>query len=124
MIKNLSVFQAVFYGTLIVIAGIGLYVFATYTSTGGANEIGSVTIWGTLPSDQMRAALELYAEVFEAAGALKQLEAFASHFGADDTIYYYFQCYICSRFSLFTGEKFLARSSRWQCLEVCLFVGH
>jgi len=28
-------------------------------------------------------ALELYAEVFEAAGALKQLEAFASHFGAD-----------------------------------------
>ncbi|BAV34657.1 dihydroorotase [Sulfuricaulis limicola] len=29
------------------------------------------------------AALELYAEVFEAAGALKQFEAFASHFGAD-----------------------------------------
>jgi dihydroorotase len=29
------------------------------------------------------AALELYAEVFEAAGALKQLEAFASHFGPD-----------------------------------------
>ena len=57
MIKNLSVFQAVFYGTLIVIAGIGLYVFATYTSKGGANEIGSVTIWGTLPSEQMRGAL-------------------------------------------------------------------
>ena len=29
------------------------------------------------------AALELYAEVFEANGALKQLEAFASHFGPD-----------------------------------------
>ena len=29
------------------------------------------------------AALELYAEVFEAAGALKKLEAFASHFGPD-----------------------------------------
>ena len=29
------------------------------------------------------AALELYAEVFEAAGALERLEGFASHFGAD-----------------------------------------
>ena len=29
------------------------------------------------------AALELYAEIFEAAGALDRLEAFASHFGAD-----------------------------------------
>jgi dihydroorotase len=29
------------------------------------------------------AALELYAEAFEAAGALDKLEAFASHFGAD-----------------------------------------
>jgi len=29
------------------------------------------------------AALELYAEVFEAAGRLDQLEAFASHYGAD-----------------------------------------
>ncbi|HUW27000.1 MAG TPA: dihydroorotase [Sulfuriferula sp.] len=29
------------------------------------------------------AAIELYAEVFEAAGALDKLEAFASHFGAD-----------------------------------------
>jgi dihydroorotase len=29
------------------------------------------------------AALELYAEAFEAAGALERLEAFASHFGAD-----------------------------------------
>ncbi|MDH3514640.1 MAG: dihydroorotase [Gammaproteobacteria bacterium] len=29
------------------------------------------------------AALELYAEVFDAAGALKRLEAFASHFGPD-----------------------------------------
>ena len=29
------------------------------------------------------AALELYAEAFEAAGALERLEGFASHFGAD-----------------------------------------
>ncbi|MBL8341407.1 MAG: dihydroorotase, partial [Rubrivivax sp.] len=29
------------------------------------------------------AALELYAEAFEAAGALPRLEGFASHFGAD-----------------------------------------
>ena len=29
------------------------------------------------------AAMELYAEVFEAEGALDQLEGFASHFGAD-----------------------------------------
>ncbi|MDG1314941.1 MAG: amidohydrolase family protein, partial [Flavobacteriaceae bacterium] len=29
------------------------------------------------------AAMELYAEVFEAEGALNQLEGFASHFGAD-----------------------------------------
>ena len=29
------------------------------------------------------AALELYAEAFEAAGALHRLEGFASHFGAD-----------------------------------------
>ena len=29
------------------------------------------------------AAIELYAEVFERAGRLDRLEAFASHFGAD-----------------------------------------
>ncbi len=31
----------------------------------------------------VNAAMELYAEVFEAEGALDQLEGFASHFGAD-----------------------------------------
>src|SRR4051812_24417974 len=55
--KNLSIFQAVFFGSLILVAAIGLFVFATFTSNGGANAVGAVTIWGTLPEEDVKAAL-------------------------------------------------------------------
>ena len=54
---KISVFQGVFIGGFVVIALIGLYVFATYTNSGGAGAIGTVTIWGTLPKAQFQEGL-------------------------------------------------------------------
>lgn len=54
---KISLFQGIVIGVFSVTALIGLYVFATYTSTGGVNAIGIVTVWGTLPAADMTAGL-------------------------------------------------------------------
>lgn len=56
-LKNISLFQGIFYGVLVFIALIGLFVFATYTNRGGAGGVGTVTIWGTLPAAEVRQGL-------------------------------------------------------------------
>ena len=48
-----SVFQGVFIGVFALAALIGLFVFATYTNKGGPGAVGTVTIWGTLPQDDV-----------------------------------------------------------------------
>ena len=55
--KSISLFQGIVIGIFAVVALIGLYVFATYTSTGGENAIGTVTIWGTLPAADLSVGL-------------------------------------------------------------------
>ncbi|MDO8408280.1 MAG: extracellular solute-binding protein [bacterium] len=54
---KISLFQGIVTGIFAVAALIGLYVFATYTSTGGENAIGAVTVWGTLPAADLSAGL-------------------------------------------------------------------
>lgn len=56
---KISLFQGILFGIFGVGALIGLFVFATYTSknSGGTNAIGTVVIWGTLPSAEMEATL-------------------------------------------------------------------
>ncbi len=57
---KLSLFQIVLFGVFIVAALIGVFVFATHTSTNsGSNStaIGTVVIWGTLPKADMQSAL-------------------------------------------------------------------
>lgn len=56
---KLSPFQIILFTVFGVAAFIGLFVFATYSSknTGGSSGIGSVVIWGTLPSSKMQAML-------------------------------------------------------------------
>ena len=54
---KISLFQGIVIGLFAVTALIGLYVFATYTSTGGENAIGTVTVWGTLPATDLSAGL-------------------------------------------------------------------
>lgn len=54
---KISLFQGVLIGTFILAALIGLFVFATYTNTGGAGSVGTVTLWGTLPLADMQAGL-------------------------------------------------------------------
>ena len=51
--------------------------------TGGFNAATDALLEGCAGSYTAHAALELYAEVFEQAGALDKLEGFASHFGPD-----------------------------------------
>ncbi len=54
---KLSLFQTILLGVFSLGALVGLFVFATYTSTGGSNAIGAVVIWGTLPSKDMEGVL-------------------------------------------------------------------
>jgi ABC-type glycerol-3-phosphate transport system substrate-binding protein len=52
-----SPFQAVLFGIFGLGALIGLFVFATYTSTNDPESVGMVVIWGTLPSAGIQATL-------------------------------------------------------------------
>ncbi|KKW43771.1 MAG: Extracellular solute-binding protein family 1 [Parcubacteria group bacterium GW2011_GWB1_57_6] len=52
---RLSLFQGILLGVFGLGALIGLFVFATYSSNGGRDAVGSVVVWGTLPKDDMRA---------------------------------------------------------------------
>ena len=57
--KNISLFQVIFIGAFVVLAGVGLFVFGSYS--GGSdtvNTIGPVTVWGTLPSSALTKALD------------------------------------------------------------------
>ncbi|HVM58897.1 MAG TPA: extracellular solute-binding protein [Candidatus Paceibacterota bacterium] len=54
---RITLFQGIFLGVFALAAVIGLFVFATYTGSGGGNAIGTVTIWGTLPESQVQTAL-------------------------------------------------------------------
>lgn len=54
---KMSLFKVAVLGLFGLGALIGLFVFATYTSTSNSNSIGSVIIWGTLPRDDVTAAL-------------------------------------------------------------------
>lgn len=63
---KLSPFQAILLGVFVISALIGLFVFATYSSRGPADAIGTVVIWGTLPGDGMRVALTEAAKIDDA----------------------------------------------------------
>jgi len=54
---KMSLFQIILIGVFGFGALIGLFVFATYTSNGGGEQIGSVVIWGTIPKDGMEQML-------------------------------------------------------------------
>jgi ABC-type glycerol-3-phosphate transport system substrate-binding protein len=54
---KISLFQGILLGVFGLAALVGLIVFATYTSGGGGGGVGTVVIWGTLPSSQMQAVL-------------------------------------------------------------------
>ena len=56
--KSLTSFQGIVLMVFGVAALIGLFVFASYTSKGGGGStVGTVVIWGTLPQNDMNAAL-------------------------------------------------------------------
>ncbi len=54
---KMSLFQVILIGVFGFGALIGLFVFATYTGSGGKEEIGSVVIWGILSEDDMRVTI-------------------------------------------------------------------
>lgn len=55
---KISLFQGILFGVFGLAALIGLFVFATYTGKNSSNDtVGTVVLWGTLPSDAMQATL-------------------------------------------------------------------
>lgn len=60
---KISLFQGILFGIFGFGALIGIFVFATYSSNNnGGNAVGTVAIWGTLPKDDMQAALTAAAD--------------------------------------------------------------
>lgn len=59
---KMSPFQIILFTVFGLSALVGLFIFATYTSTSGSNGIGSVVIWGTLPTQDITAALTVTAK--------------------------------------------------------------
>jgi len=55
--KNISVFQLVVMIVFVAIAGIGLFMFATYSGSSTAVTNGPVVIWGTLPKEAIDAVI-------------------------------------------------------------------
>ena len=54
---KISLFQGILIGVFGLGAVIGLFVFATYTSTGDGNDTGPVVVWGVLPETEMQTFL-------------------------------------------------------------------
>ena len=55
---KITPFQGILFGVFVITALAGLFVFATYTNkNSGDVSVGSVVIWGTLPSDSMQSML-------------------------------------------------------------------
>lgn len=56
---KISLFQGILFGVFGLAALVGIFVFATHssTSTGGSQAVGTVVIWGTLPKENMQTAL-------------------------------------------------------------------
>ncbi len=62
---KISLFQGILFGIFGLSALVGLFVFATYTSTGDTNTVGTVVMWGTLPSEGMQSALAATMQIDE-----------------------------------------------------------
>ena len=54
---KISLFQGILFGVFGLAALVGLFVFATHTSTTAKNPVGNVVIWGTLPKAGMQSTL-------------------------------------------------------------------
>lgn len=54
---KLSFFQAGVIAAFVLLAGVGLFVFSTYTGSAGKSSVGAVTIWGPFPKDAMIQAI-------------------------------------------------------------------
>jgi len=60
---KITLFKGILFGIFGLSALVGLFVFATYTSTNtGADTVGTVVIWGTLPAPGMQATLATAAQ--------------------------------------------------------------
>lgn len=62
---KVSLFQGILIGMFGLGALIGLFVFATYENGGGAQAVGSIIIWGTLPKADMQSTLTTLAQTNE-----------------------------------------------------------
>src|SRR3989344_5530617 len=62
---RISLFQGILIGVFGLGALIGLFVFATYSGSGGARMIGPVIIWGTLPKANIQSTLTALAQTNE-----------------------------------------------------------
>ncbi|TSC71197.1 MAG: Uncharacterized protein G01um101449_52 [Parcubacteria group bacterium Gr01-1014_49] len=80
---KLSPFQAILLAVFVIGALIGLFVFATYSSKGSADAVGSVVIWGTLPADGMQVTLTEASKIEESLKNVSYVEKDAATLSAN-----------------------------------------
>jgi len=81
---KISLFQGILLGLFGFAALIGLFVFSTYTSKNSAgNVIGTVTIWGTLSSDDMQNVLAAATQVDQTMKGISYVQKDAATLPAD-----------------------------------------
>lgn len=79
-----SPFQIILLSVFGVGALIGLFVFATYTNnSGGSDTVGTVVVWGTLPSDGVQSALVTIAQTETALKSVSYIQKDALTLPAD-----------------------------------------
>lgn len=80
---NMRPFQIIVISVFAVLALLGLLLFATYKGFGGKAQIGTVTIWGTLPQSAVSAALDDLKRVHQEYGKVTYVERPATSFDTD-----------------------------------------
>lgn len=81
---NIRPFQLILMAIFVVIAIAGLVLFSTFQGfRTGEVQVGTVTIWGTLPQAQMQRALNAYKEQYQGFTGVTYRERAAASFDAD-----------------------------------------
>jgi multiple sugar transport system substrate-binding protein len=76
-------FQIIVFGVFILLAIVGLALFASYSgSNGGGAKIGTVTIWGILPTDAVQGQLDALKTTNKEYGAVNYVQKPADSFDA------------------------------------------
>ena len=81
--QQMRPFQIVFLAVFAILAVAGLYFFATFKGINGSNNVGALTVWGTLPQNAITPALDELKQTHQEFSKVQYVERQAETFDAD-----------------------------------------